>query len=79
MYLREAEPCDVFDAGGMHCMTPLKMKRYIPWHKTAEERAAAAIDTRKFLESFMGKGKVSMPMSMDLLTYSTHVRTHSLT
>lgn len=62
VYLREAEPCDVFDAGGMHCMTPLKMKRYIPWHKTAEERAAAAIDTRKFLESFMGKGKVTMWM-----------------
>ena len=27
VYLREAEPCDVFDAGGMHCVTPLKMKR----------------------------------------------------
>ena len=52
VYLREAEPCDVFDAGGMHCVTPLKMKRYIPWHKNEGERAQAAKDTRTFLEGF---------------------------
>jgi len=62
VYLREAEPCDVFDAGGMHCSTPLKMKRYIPWHKTEEERAMAAKDTKTFLEGFEGKGKVNMWM-----------------
>ena len=62
VYLREAEPCDVFDAGGMHCVTPLKMKRYIPWHKSQEERALAAKDTRTFLEGFEGKGKVQMWM-----------------
>jgi len=62
VYLREAEPCDVFDAGGMHCVTPLKMKRYIPWHKNEQERAQAAKDTRTFLEGFEGKGKVNMWM-----------------
>jgi len=62
VYLREAEPCDVFDAGGMHCVTPLKMKRYIPWHKNEGERAQAAKDTRTFLEGFEGKGKVNMWM-----------------
>jgi len=62
VYLREAEPCDVFDAGGMHCVTPLKMKRYIPWHKDEKDRAMAAKDTRTYLESFMGKGKVHMWM-----------------
>jgi len=62
VYLREAEPCDVFDAGGMHCVTPLKMKRYIPWHKNEQERGAAAYDTKKFLEGFEGKGKVNMWM-----------------
>jgi hypothetical protein len=62
VYLREAEPCDVFDAGGMHCVTPLKMKRYIPWHKTEADRALAANDTKTFLESFEGKGKVNMWM-----------------
>jgi len=62
VYLREAEPCDVFDAGGMHCVTPLKMKRFIPWHKTEADRAQAAKDTRTFLEGFEGKGKVNMWM-----------------
>jgi len=62
VYLREAEPCDVFDAGGMHCVTPLKMKRHIPWHKTEADRAQAAKDTQTFLESFEGKGKVNMWM-----------------
>lgn len=62
VYLREAEPSDVFDAGGMHCVTPLKMKRHIPWHKNETERAEAAKDTRTFLESFEGKGKVNMWM-----------------
>lgn len=52
VYLREAEPCDTFDAGGMHCVTPLKMKRFIPEHKTPEDRAQAAQDTKTFLETF---------------------------
>ena len=38
------------------------MKRHIPWHKTEAERAEAAKDTKIFLESFMGKGKVNMWM-----------------
>eukprot|EP00940_MAST-03C_sp_MAST-3C-sp2_P002085 g2085.t1 len=62
VYIREAEPCDVFDAGGMHCVTPLKMKRFIPWHKTQADRAIAAKDTRTFLETIEGKGKVNMWM-----------------
>ena len=62
VYLREAEPCDVFDAGGMHLATPLAMKRPIAWHKTEAERAEAAKDTKIFLESFMGKGNVAMWM-----------------
>ena len=33
-----------------------------PWHKTEAERAEAAKDTKIFLESFMGKGKVKMFM-----------------
>jgi len=62
VYIREAEPCDEFDAGGMHCTTPLKMKRLIPVHKTEADRAEAAKDTKAFLEGFMGKGKVTMFM-----------------
>jgi len=62
VYIREAEPCDVFDAGGMHCVTPLKMKRLIPWHKSEAERALAAQDTKAHLERFAGKGKVAMWM-----------------
>jgi len=62
VYIREAEPCDEFDAGGMHCVTPLKMKRFIPWHKNEGERAQAAKDTKIFFESFMGKGNVNMWM-----------------
>lgn len=52
IYQREAEPCDEFDAGGMHVTTPLKMKRPIYWHKTPADRAEAAQDTKKFLERF---------------------------
>jgi len=62
VYIREAEPCDEFDAGGMHCTTPLKMKRFIPVHKNEAERAEAAKDTKIFMEGFMGKGKVHMWM-----------------
>lgn len=73
VYLREAEPCDVFDAGGMHCVTPLKMKRFIPWHKTEADRAMAAKDTKTFLESFEGKGKVNMWMdTMDDFLEATY-------
>lgn len=43
-------------------VTPLKMKRLIPWHKSEAERAEAARDTQIFLESFVGKGKVAMWM-----------------
>ena len=67
VYIREAEPCDVFDAGGMHMMTPLKFKRPIPWHKTPEERALAASDCKVFLDKHCGPKKdVTMWMdSMD--------------
>lgn len=64
VYLREAEPCDEFDAGGMHVMTPLKMKRPIYWHKTEADRALAATDTKKFLQKFEGK---DVRMWMDTL------------
>lgn len=60
VYIREAEPCDVFDAGGMHCTTPLQMKRYVPEHKSIEERRLVATETKAFLETFYGKGKVNM-------------------
>lgn len=62
VYIREAEPCDVFDAGGMHCETPLKMKRYIPWHKNEAERAEAANDCKTFLEGGGFAGEVTMWM-----------------
>jgi len=63
VYIREAEPCDVFDAGGMHMETPLKFKRPIPWHNNTEERAHAANDCKTFLENACaGKGKVKMWM-----------------
>ncbi len=62
VYLREAEPCDVFDAGGMHAATPLKLKRLMPWHKSTTERAMCAYDCKVHLETFMGKGKVNMWM-----------------
>ena len=61
--LREAEPCDVFDAGGMHLTTPLRMSNPpVFWHKTEEDRAAIARRTRAFLEGIYGKGEVSMWM-----------------
>ena len=50
IYQREAEPCDEFDAGGMHVTTPLKMKRPIYWHKTPADRAEAAQDTKITLQ-----------------------------
>ena len=62
VYIREAEPSDVFDAGGMHNVTPLKMKTPVTWHKSEAERAEVAKDTKIFLESFVGKGKVTMWM-----------------
>jgi len=62
VYIREAEPCDEFDAGGMHMVTPLKMKRPIPVHKTAEDRAKAANDCKTFLEKSAAKAKVNMWM-----------------
>ena len=46
----------------MHCVTPLKMKRLIPWHKDEAARAEVAKDTKTYLEGFMGKGKVNMWM-----------------
>merc|ERR1712070_236326 len=66
VYIREAEPCDVFDAGGMHVTSPLAMRRRTYWHKNAEERATVARETKKWYETFMGKGKCNMWMdSMD--------------
>ena len=66
VYIREAEPCDVFDAGGMHITSPLAMRRMVPWHQSLEERALVAQETRKFFEEWEGKGAVNMWMdSMD--------------
>ena len=62
VYIREAEPCDEFDAGGMHMATPLKMKRPIPVHKSEADRAEAAKDCKIYLESFAGKDSVTMWM-----------------
>jgi len=62
VYIREAEPCDVFDAGGMHVTSPLAMRRRVYWHKNADERAKVARETQKFMEGFAGKGKVNMWM-----------------
>lgn len=66
VYIREAEPCDRFDAGGMHCTTPVACRRRVYWHKTAEERALVARETKKYFEEWMGKDKCAMWMdSMD--------------
>ena len=63
VYLREAEPCDVFDAGGMHCTSPLALKRKVKWHKNEDERALVALEAKQFFESkFMGQGKCNMWM-----------------
>jgi len=62
IYQREAEPADVFDAGGMHCTSPLKMRRRVLWHKTEADRRLVAKETKKFLETFMGKGNCTMWM-----------------
>ena len=45
VYLREAEPCDVFDAGGMHCETPLKMKRCVAHALARSLRPSALAET----------------------------------
>ena len=60
VYIREAEPCDVFDAGGMHCSTPLELRRYVPSHKSESDRRMVASETKRFLEDFYGKGNVNM-------------------
>lgn len=65
IYLREAEPCDVFDAGGMHVTSPLRLNKLVPWHKTAADRADIAKRTQRFLEDIYGKGEV--PMWMDTM------------
>ena len=65
VYQRESEPCDVFDAGGMHLATPLTMRRPVFWHKTEADRRLVAKETQHFLEGFMGKGKV--PMVLDTM------------
>ena len=57
VYIREAEPCDVFDAGGMHCTSPVACRRRVYWHKNLEERALVASETKKYFEEWMGKGK----------------------
>jgi hypothetical protein len=63
VYIREAEPCDEFDAGGMHVTSPLAMRRLVPVHKTPADRALVARETRKFFENtFMGKGQCRMYM-----------------
>jgi len=65
VYLREAEPCDVFDAGGMHVTSPLRLNKLVPWHKTEADRADIAKRTQRFLEEFHGKGEA--PMWMDTM------------
>jgi hypothetical protein len=66
VYIQEAEPCDVFDAGGMHVTSPLAMRRLTYWHKNSDERALVARETEHFFEGSMGKGNCNMWMdSMD--------------
>lgn len=60
-YIREAEPCDVFDAGGMHMTTPLAMAKPVPWHKSEPDRADIARRTKQFFEA-SGMGPVTMWM-----------------
>ena len=57
VYIREAEPCDEFDAGGMHCTTPVACRRRVYKHKNLDERALVAKETKKYFEGFMGAGK----------------------
>lgn len=63
VYIREAEPCDEFDAGGMHLVTPLRFKRPIPVHKSLADRAEAAKDCKTFLEG-AGVGNCKGPVTM---------------
>ena len=66
VYIREAEPCDVFDAGGMHCTSPVACRRRVYWHKSADERALVARETKKYFEEWEGEGRCAMWMdSMD--------------
>jgi len=62
VYIREAEPCDVFDAGGMHVTTPVACRRRVYWHKTPEERALIARETKQYFETWLGEGKCEMWM-----------------
>jgi len=62
VYIREAEPCDIFDAGGMHCTSPLACRRRVYSHKNLKERALVANETKKYFEGWMGKGKCAMWM-----------------
>ena len=59
VYIREAEPCDVFDAGGMHVTSPLAMRRKVYWHTDLEALAKVAKETVKLFEEWEGKGKVN--------------------
>ena len=47
----QAEPCDVFDAGGMHVTTPVACRRRTYWHKSAKERALGALELLELLET----------------------------
>ena len=62
IYIREAEPCDVFDAGGMHVTSPVACRRRVYWHKSLDERALVARETKKYFEEWEGKGKCTMWM-----------------
>ena len=44
--------------GGMHVTSPLAMRRKVYEHKTAEDRALVARETKKLFEEHEGKGKV---------------------
>jgi len=66
IYIREAEPCDIFDAGGMHVTTPVAMRRRTYAHTSSEDRALVARETKQYFETWLGAGKCNMWMdSMD--------------
>lgn len=66
VYIREAEPCDVFDAGGMHVTSPVAMRRRTRWHKDPMDRSKIARETKQYFETWLGEGNCNMWMdSMD--------------
>ena len=60
IYIREAEPCDIFDAGGMHITTPVAMRHRTYAHTCPEDRALVARETKQYFETWLGVGKCNM-------------------